>query len=108
MLVTFASVTEPSAILAVVTALSASLGVVTAPSARMSVVAAPDASFAVVTAPIAMRGFGYVPVRSPPAGPFGGKELGAPVTLLQLTSVILLSDTEPLASMELTTPPGAM
>src|SRR5262249_32280632 len=33
-------------------------------------------------------GWGWVPARSPPAAPDGGKLVGAPVTLLQATSLI--------------------
>src|SRR4051794_1021427 len=59
----------PKAMLPPVTARSASLAVVTAPSASLVVVTAPSASLGVVTAPGARVGLGYVPARSPPAGP---------------------------------------
>ena len=47
----------------------ASLVAVTDPSTSLLVVIELSAIFPVVTAPRAMRGLGYTPVRSPPAGP---------------------------------------
>ena len=55
------AVIDPSRILAEFTELSASFAVVTAPFAIL----------AVVMASVLIVGFGYVPVRSPPAGPVG-------------------------------------
>src|SRR5262249_42253088 len=75
----FGAVTELSASLAVVTAaslifavtteLSASLVVVTAASLILTVVIALSAILAVVIFCTSIVGLGYVPVRSPPAGP---------------------------------------
>ena len=67
----FADVTALFASFSVVTASSASFAFVTALSASLFVVTAASASLALLTALFAIVGFGYVPVRSPPALPVG-------------------------------------
>src|ERR1041384_6311492 len=62
----FALVTDASIIFEVPTELSASFGLVTEASAI----------FAVVIARLETVGFGYVPLRSPPADPLGGNVVG--------------------------------
>src|SRR4051794_232304 len=99
-LATFASVIAPSATCAVsialvpifdpITALSTIFTLLTEPSASFAVVIDASATFAVVTEPSAIFaeviasfatvGFGYVPVRSPPADPLGGSDVGAPLS----------------------------
>jgi hypothetical protein len=62
------------------------------------------------TAPAAIVGFGYVPVRSPLAGPLGGSVVGivgAPVIFAYATSVTFAFVTAPLASSGVPTTPAA-
>ncbi|GBD04584.1 hypothetical protein HRbin20_00149 [bacterium HR20] len=65
----------------------------------------PSAIFALVTASLAIAGFGYVPVKSPPALPVGGKLVGAPVIFDHETSLTFASVTEPSASSAVPTTP---
>ena len=87
----FALVTDASTILIVVTLLSASL--------------------AVVITPLLIVGLGYVPVKSPPAVPFGGKEVGitpaASFALVTEASTIFAVVTELFASFILVTEASA-
>jgi hypothetical protein len=53
-------------------------------------VTAPSSILAVVTASAAMVGFGYVPVRSPPAAPFGARELESRESSARTGFVLLL------------------
>ena len=86
----FDVVTAASLILAVVTAASLIFGVVTAASLIFGVVTAPSARRSVTTAPTRTVGFGYVPARSPPAGPTGGA-----LTMVTLSALTI----RPLASI---------
>src|SRR5262249_49284450 len=72
----------PAATFASVTAPLARSIVPTVPSAIFALVTAPSASWVVPTAAPASPGFGYVPLRLPPAAPFGGNPVGTPVSLL--------------------------
>ncbi|GBD04583.1 hypothetical protein HRbin20_00148 [bacterium HR20] len=67
----------------------------------------PSAIFALVTASLAIVGFGYVPVKSPPAAPVGGKLDGAPVIFDHDTSLTFASVTAPSASLAVVTEPSA-
>ena len=74
--VSFGAVIAPSDTFDVMIELSAIFWVVIAPSAILMFETEPSAIFGPVTAPSAIVGFGYVPVRSPPAGPRGGSDVG--------------------------------
>ena len=116
-----ADVTAPSAIRDVVTPPAAIFAAVMAPSAIFPSTTAPFASFSDVTDPALIRGLGYVPMRSPPAAPLGGNDVGmtptailadvtepsaifAPVTA---PSAIFTDVTLPLASFDAVMPPSA-
>ena len=70
----FSVVTCSFAIFAVDTELSARSALRTSPSTIFSDVMAFDATLGPVTAASRICGFGYTPVRSPPAGPAGGTD----------------------------------
>src|SRR5688572_8978387 len=93
----------------------ANLAAVTEASTIFAVVTEPSASFVLVIAPVVTVGLGYVPVRSPPAVPLTGSEVGitpgasfaavidpsCTLEVLMASSVILVLDTEPSASFVL-------
>ena len=78
-------------------------------SATLAVVTARSASLFVVTTPLLIIGLGYVPVKSPPAVPFGGKDVGitpaASFALVTEASTIFAVVTELLASFAVVTTP---
>src|SRR5215471_15595424 len=65
------------------------------------------ATFASVTAPSAIPGFGYAPLRLPPAAPEGGRDAGAPESFTyEMPLATLASVTAAVASWPVPTAPA--